>query len=72
MPKQQSDTDIEKVKQDITQYQIRYQVAVDNLHKITDSFQNEFVPAFFLIAKDGTLFFGLWVIKKAFQISNPK
>lgn len=57
MPKQQSDTDVEKVKQDIAQYNIQHPVAVDNLHKIADAFQNEFVPAFFLFGPDGTLAF---------------
>lgn len=55
MPKQQSDTDVEKVKKELKQYRIQQPVAVDNLHKITEAFQNEFVPAFFLFDKDGLL-----------------
>lgn len=57
MPKQESDTDVEKVKKDIEQYHIGHPVAVDNLHKVTEAFQNEFVPAFFLFDLEGNLYF---------------
>lgn len=57
MPKEQADTDVEKVKKDIEQFGIDYPVAVDNRHAITDAFQNRFVPAFFLFDEEGKLFF---------------
>lgn len=57
MPKEQSDTDLEKVQQDIAQYGITHPVLVDNLHKVTEAFQNQFVPAFFLFDGQGNLYF---------------
>jgi thiol-disulfide isomerase/thioredoxin len=57
MPKQESDLDVEKVKKDIADYNIVQPVAVDNTHAITDAFENQFVPAFFLFDREGKLFF---------------
>ncbi|WP_018132090.1 TlpA family protein disulfide reductase [Effusibacillus pohliae] len=71
MPKQESDTDLEKVKKDIADYRITQPVAVDNLHKITDAFQNQFVPAFFLFDKEGKLYFRA-AGDKGFQNLKPK
>ncbi|BCJ88580.1 TlpA family protein disulfide reductase [Effusibacillus dendaii] len=71
MPKQESDTDLEKVKQDIAEYGITQPVAVDNLHQVTDQFQNQFVPAFFLFDKEGKLFFRA-AGDKGFQNLKPK
>ena len=57
MPKQESDTDTIKVKKDIATYQIKQPIAIDNMHRITDAFDNQFVPAFFLFDKEGKLFY---------------
>ncbi|MFD2169239.1 TlpA family protein disulfide reductase [Tumebacillus lipolyticus] len=56
-PRYEADTDIEKVKEDIAKYGITHPVAIDNLHKIAEAYQNEYVPAFFLFDKEGKLFF---------------
>jgi thiol-disulfide isomerase/thioredoxin len=71
MPKQESDTDLTKVKQDIEEYGITQPVAIDNLHRITESFQNQFVPAFFLFDAEGKLFFRA-AGDKGFQNLKPK
>jgi thiol-disulfide isomerase/thioredoxin len=71
MPKQQSDTDVELVKQDIQSFHIEYPVAVDNLHKIAEAYQNQFVPAFFLFDGDGKLYFRA-AGDKGFQNLQPK
>jgi thiol-disulfide isomerase/thioredoxin len=71
MPKQESDTDVEKVKKDITQYNIKQPVAVDNMHQITDAFDNQFVPAFFLFDSEGKLFYRA-AGDKGFQNVKPK
>lgn len=71
MPKQQSDTDVEKVKKDIEEYKIVQPVAVDNRHKITEAFSNQFVPAFFLFDKEGKLFYRA-AGDKGFQNVKPK
>jgi thiol-disulfide isomerase/thioredoxin len=57
MPKEQGDLDQVKVQADIAQYGITHPVLVDNQHAITEAFQNQFVPAFFLFDRDGNLFF---------------
>jgi peroxiredoxin len=48
MPRSEKDTDIEQVKATIAQYELKHPIMVDNSHTITDAFQNEFVPAYYL------------------------
>ncbi|HJV44655.1 MAG TPA: redoxin domain-containing protein [Bacillota bacterium] len=57
MPKQESDTDLQKVQNDIVQYDMKQPVAVDNMHQITEAFDNQFVPAFFLFDPEGKLYY---------------
>lgn len=57
MPKEQADLDLAKVEADIAQYGISHPVLVDGQHAITEAYQNQFVPAFFLFDKNGNLFF---------------
>lgn len=57
MPKQESDLAVEKVKKDIADYGMTHPILVDNHHQVTDAFQNQFVPAFFLFDRNGKLFF---------------
>ncbi|MFC4768368.1 TlpA family protein disulfide reductase [Effusibacillus consociatus] len=71
MPKQESDTDLEKVKKDISDYGITQPMAIDNLHKITEAFQNQFVPAFFLFDAEGKLYYRA-AGDKGFQNLKPK
>lgn len=71
MPKQESDLDVEKVKQDIAAFKITQPVAVDNMHKMTEAFSNQFVPAFFLFDQDGKLFYRA-AGDKGFQGLKPK
>lgn len=54
MPRYEADTNMDDVKAAIEKYNITEPVAVDNLHKVKDAFQNEqgFVPAYYLF--DGT------------------
>ncbi|WP_274363398.1 redoxin domain-containing protein [Paenibacillus thermotolerans] len=53
MPRSEADTDIAAVKETIEQYHLEHPVIVDNEHAVTDAFQNEFVPAYYLF--DGNL-----------------
>ncbi|GAB7387144.1 thiol-disulfide oxidoreductase YkuV [Bacillaceae bacterium] len=57
MPRQESDTDIEKVKADIERFGMDQPVLLDHRHQIAKAFQNEYVPAFFLFNKAGELRF---------------
>lgn len=57
MPKQESDLDVAKVKEDIAHFGLTHPILVDNRHAIAERFQNQFVPAFFLFDREGKLFF---------------
>ena len=57
MPRYEADTDVEKVRDAVSEYQITEPCAVDNEHKLKDAFQNEhgYVPAYYLFDADGKL-----------------
>ena len=57
MPRHESDTDVEKVREVVGEYQITEPCAVDNEHKLKDAFQNEqgYVPAYYLFDAEGKL-----------------
>lgn len=57
MPRYESDTDIEKVRELIDQFGIKEPVAVDNEHKLREAFQNDqgYVPAYYLFDAEGKL-----------------
>ena len=57
MPRYESDTNVETVRELIGQYGITEPVAVDNEHKLKDAFQNHegFVPAYYLFNAEGKL-----------------
>jgi len=48
MPRQESDTNVDAVKENIDEYEIKQPCVVDNWHTITDAFDNKFVPAYYL------------------------
>jgi thiol-disulfide isomerase/thioredoxin len=57
MPRYEADMDVEAVREAISKYNITEPCAVDNEHKLRDSFQNEqgFVPAYYLFDAEGKL-----------------
>jgi thiol-disulfide isomerase/thioredoxin len=57
MPRYESDTDVEQVRDMIATHQISESCAVDNEHKLRDAFQNEqgYVPAYYLFDSQGKL-----------------
>ena len=57
MPRYEADTDVEAVREAISKYNITEPCAVDNEHKLRDSFQNEqgYVPAYYLFDAEGKL-----------------
>ena len=57
MPRYESDTDVEQVRDLIGKYGITEPVAVDNEHKLKDAFHNHqgFVPAYYLFDAEGKL-----------------
>lgn len=57
MPRYESDTDIETVREAIATNKITEPCAVDNEHKLRDAFQNDqgYVPAYYLFDAQGKL-----------------
>ncbi|HEY9787228.1 MAG TPA: redoxin domain-containing protein [Candidatus Obscuribacterales bacterium] len=55
MPRQESDTNVEAVKEAIDEYEVKQPCVVDNWHEITDGFENKYVPAFYLFDAEGKL-----------------
>jgi thiol-disulfide isomerase/thioredoxin len=57
MPRYESDTDVEQVRDMIATFKITEPCAVDNEHKLRDAFQNDqgYVPAYYLFDSDGKL-----------------
>jgi thiol-disulfide isomerase/thioredoxin len=50
MPRYPADTDVNAVREAVTQYEITDPAAIDNEHNLRDTFQNEngYVPAYYL------------------------
>lgn len=71
MPRYESDADAEKVKIDVATYQMKQPVGLDHLHSITNRFENEYVPAFFIFGTDGNLKYRA-AGDKGFQKVEPK
>ena len=57
MPRYESDTDVEQVRDMIAKFNITEPCAVDNEHKLRDAFQNDqgYVPAYYLFDGEGKL-----------------
>lgn len=57
MPLQESDADVEAVRDAVMQQQIKEPCAVDNQHVLRDAFQNDkgYVPAYYLFDAEGRL-----------------
>ena len=57
MPRYESDTDVEAVREAIATFNITEPCAVDNEHKLRDAFQNDqgYVPAYYLFDAEGKL-----------------
>ncbi|GAB6933645.1 redoxin domain-containing protein [Calditerricola satsumensis] len=52
MPRSEKDTEIGPVKETIAQYNLQHPIAIDNQHAVTDAFENQYVPAFYLFDQD--------------------
>ncbi|MFD1735631.1 TlpA disulfide reductase family protein [Bacillus salitolerans] len=55
MPRSEEDLDIEKIKDVANEHDITQPIFVDSEHKLTDAFQNEYVPAYYVFDRDGNL-----------------
>ncbi len=55
MPRSTEDLDLEKIERDAKQYNITQPIFVDGDLKLTKSFDNKYVPAYYLFDKTGIL-----------------
>jgi thiol-disulfide isomerase/thioredoxin len=57
MPRYETDTDVEQVRDLIAKFNITEPVAVDNEHRLKEAFQNEqgYTPAYYLFDAEGKL-----------------
>ena len=57
MPRYETDTDVEAVREAVAAYNITEPCAVDNEHRLRDAFQNDhgYVPAYYLFDAEGKL-----------------
>jgi thiol-disulfide isomerase/thioredoxin len=55
MPRSESDTDLQKVREAVADYKLEHPIAVDNGYTIVDAFENKYVPAFYLFDAEGHL-----------------
>ena len=54
-PRQESDLDVETVREKIAEYKITESCGIDNNRAVLDSFQSEFLSAYFLFDREGLL-----------------
>ena len=55
MPRQESDTNVDDVKEAIDEWEVKQPCVVDNWHEITNRFENKFVPAFYVFDQESHL-----------------
>lgn len=55
MPRSETDTNVEKVKEAVEEYKMKQPCVVDNWHEITDRFENKFVPAYYVFDSEHKL-----------------
>lgn len=55
MPRREQDTDVKAVEEVVQQVGLKHVTAVDNTHAITDAFENEFVPSYYVFDEKGQL-----------------
>ncbi|MFC0190296.1 TlpA family protein disulfide reductase [Fictibacillus aquaticus] len=55
MPRSESDLDIEAVKATALEHDITQPIFVDNEHTLTDAFENQYVPAYYVFDAEGKL-----------------
>lgn len=71
MPRYEEDTNVERVRSDVAEYHMTQPIGLDHEHAITNRFENEYVPAFFVFGADGNLKFRA-AGDKGFQKVEPK
>lgn len=55
MPRSENDINIEEIKKSAGEHHITQPIFVDSELKLTDAFENQYVPAYYVFDKDGKL-----------------
>lgn len=55
MPRSEKDLDIEEIKNVAKEYDITQPIFIDNQHKLTDAFENQYVPSYYVFDSEGQL-----------------
>lgn len=55
MPRSEKDLDLDQIKEVADEHDISQPIFVDNQHKLTDAFENQYVPAYYVFDSEGKL-----------------
>ncbi len=55
MPRSEKDLDLDEIKEVAAQHDISQPIYVDSNHKLTDAFENQYVPAYYVFDAEGKL-----------------
>ena len=55
MPRSEDDLNIDEIKRVAAEHDITQPIFVDNEHKLTDAFENQYVPAYYVFDAEGNL-----------------
>ncbi|WP_339192468.1 thiol-disulfide oxidoreductase YkuV [Bacillus sp. FSL K6-1003] len=55
MPRSEDDLDLDKIKEVAAEHDMTQPIFVDSDHALTDAFENEYVPAYYVFDKTGQL-----------------
>ncbi|UTE75230.1 TlpA disulfide reductase family protein [Rossellomorea sp. KS-H15a] len=55
MPRSEEDLNLDEIKKVAAEHDITHPIFVDSEHKLTDAFENQYVPAYYVFDKDGNL-----------------
>ncbi|MEK4030356.1 TlpA disulfide reductase family protein [Pseudobacillus sp. FSL P4-0506] len=55
MPRSEDDLNLEEIKSVAEEHGITQPIFVDSEHKLTEAFENQYVPAYYVFDKDGNL-----------------
>ncbi|WP_431799588.1 TlpA family protein disulfide reductase [Halobacillus andaensis] len=55
MPRSEKDLDLDQIKEVAEEHGITQPIYVDNEHQLTDAFENQYVPAYYVFDEEGNL-----------------
>ncbi|ADU30932.1 redoxin domain-containing protein [Evansella cellulosilytica] len=55
MPRSEKDLDLEEIKKVAAEHDINQPIYIDNTHKLTDAFENQYVPSYYVFDEEGLL-----------------